>query len=725
MKHSKLLKPFWRPATVLLLSTMSLTTNAGYDFMYNELHFETYSSDEAKLVHDESYSNFAGRHVEIPNIVFYTPQIATFYYKVKIIADKAFYNCKMTSVTIPNSVTTIGERAFEYCTGLTSIDLPSLYKLGTYAFSCCKGLTHVTIPRITSIDESAFFGCTGLKSVIISSDQETIGDEMFRDCDNLNSLTIGARVNRIGGRSFFGCSKLKKIVSYIEDPNSVTYNNFFYYESTFQSVDKNNCKLYVPSRSIDLYKKHKEWKGFINIYPIATSITLNKNILSMTTGNTETLSATVLPVGADISQFSWTSSNPSVATVEQNGTVTAKGIGSATITVTTNDGAASASCNVTVYETEVEDFETMPITTSTSAQNVNGHWSYWSFTNCNVTAPGNQMCNGTQAVAMMLPSNIESDDTYYDAYQLSVNVFNQTNNDAKLKLSYSVDGGSTWNVAKSETGETSITISKNSTATPTWVLSTSKTVPTRYRIQQIAGNENNPIYIDNITIFYTAKGTPPPIIEDFETMPATTSTSAQYVEGRWAFWSFTRCNVVAPGSGMCNGTKAVAMKLPCKIESSSTYFDAYKLSVNVFNKTSTDAKLTLSYSVDGGTTWNVAKSESGATSITVGKNTTATPTWALSTSKKEPIRYRIQQTAGDKYSPIYIDDVTIYYTDIGAPIQGDANGDGKVNVSDVSTLINMILGSTSMDTTLADVNGDGKVNVSDVTALINIILGVN
>ena len=56
---------------------------------------------------------------------------------------------------------------------------------------------------------------------------------------------------------------------------------------------------------------------------------------------------------------------------------------------------------------------------------------------------------------------------------------------------------------------------------------------------------------------------------------------------------------------------------------------------------------------------------------------------------------------------------------------GDVNSDGRVNVSDVATLINMILGITTMDQTAADVNGDSRVNVSDVTALINIILGIN
>ena len=61
----------------------------------------------------------------------------------------------------------------------------------------------------------------------------------------------------------------------------------------------------------------------------------------------------------------------------------------------------------------------------------------------------------------------------------------------------------------------------------------------------------------------------------------------------------------------------------------------------------------------------------------------------------------------------------------GEGFVGDVNGDGRVNVSDVTALINMILGLTPMDEAYADVNGDGRVNVSDVTALINIILGIS
>ncbi|MBQ3961227.1 MAG: dockerin type I repeat-containing protein [Muribaculaceae bacterium] len=63
-------------------------------------------------------------------------------------------------------------------------------------------------------------------------------------------------------------------------------------------------------------------------------------------------------------------------------------------------------------------------------------------------------------------------------------------------------------------------------------------------------------------------------------------------------------------------------------------------------------------------------------------------------------------------------------TDDYAALTGDVNNDGRVNVSDVTKLINMILGIIPTDMSRADVNGDGRVNVSDIAAIINIILGI-
>ena len=83
--------------------------------------------------------------------------------------------------------------------------------------------------------------------------------------------------------------------------------------------------------------------------PVAvTGVTLNKTSLTLEAGQDETLTATVAPSNADNKDVSWSSSNPSVASVDQTGKVSAISAGTATITVTTADGNKTATCNVTV-----------------------------------------------------------------------------------------------------------------------------------------------------------------------------------------------------------------------------------------------------------------------------------------------------------------------------------------------------------------------------------------
>ena len=118
------------------------------------------------------------------------------------IGQIAFNGCRsLTSITLPTSLTTIGNSAFQYCRGLTSITLPnSLTSIGNYAFSDCDGLTSITLPNsITTIGDQAFSGCDGLTSITLPEGLTTIGNQILVNCPSLTSLTIPSSVSSIGG----------------------------------------------------------------------------------------------------------------------------------------------------------------------------------------------------------------------------------------------------------------------------------------------------------------------------------------------------------------------------------------------------------------------------------------------------------------------------------------------------------------------------------------------
>ena len=204
--------------------------------------------DGIESIAGSAFSNCTGlTSVTIPN-------------SVTSIGDYAFAYCSVTSVTIGNSVTSIGYGAFDSCTGLTSVTIPnSVTSIGDYAFaycsvtspvynahvfafmptsysgaytipdgiesiaggafSNCSGLTSVTIPNsVTSIGEEAFFYCTGLTSVTIPNSVTSIGEEAFVSCTGLTSVTIPNSVTSIVSSAFSGCSGLTSVTI----PNSVT-----------------------------------------------------------------------------------------------------------------------------------------------------------------------------------------------------------------------------------------------------------------------------------------------------------------------------------------------------------------------------------------------------------------------------------------------------------------------------------------------------------------------
>ena len=247
---------------LLLLPLMANADPVEINGIYYNLNAKT------KQAEVTSNPNMYQGEVIIPDIVNYE----SVDYEVTSIGEKAFYNCSdLTSVTIPNSMISIGYRAFSGCTGLNSVhitDLESwckitfyhtnsnplflahqLYLNGdlvtslvipnsvtsirNYAFSCFYGLTSVTIPNsvtsigkaafyncycltsmtlpnsVTEIGNSAFYGCKGLKSVTIPNSVISIGTWAFRECSGLTSMTIPNSVTSIGDGAFSGWSKVR------------------------------------------------------------------------------------------------------------------------------------------------------------------------------------------------------------------------------------------------------------------------------------------------------------------------------------------------------------------------------------------------------------------------------------------------------------------------------------------------------------------------------------
>ncbi|MBP0972879.1 MAG: leucine-rich repeat protein [Oscillospiraceae bacterium] len=133
----------------------------------------------------------------------------------------AFSGCTaLTSVTIPDSVTSIGDNVFPGCTALQSITIPdSVTTIGEGLFRFCSSLTSVTLPDgLTSLGEEAFRGCEALESVAIPSGMTSIPKKAFCDCEKLTSVTFPESVTSIGESAFFSCDALTSFTI----PDSVT-----------------------------------------------------------------------------------------------------------------------------------------------------------------------------------------------------------------------------------------------------------------------------------------------------------------------------------------------------------------------------------------------------------------------------------------------------------------------------------------------------------------------
>jgi hypothetical protein len=158
---------------------------------------------------------------------------------VTTIDDQAFMNCRLTHITIPDSVTTIGRYVFNACPNLSSITIPdSVTHLGDNGFCWCSSLTSVTIGnRVPSIEEGSFWNCPHLTNLTLGSSVNDIASWGFIDCPGLTSVTIPASVSSIGTVAFSGCTGLRAVYFLGNAPSG---------DSTVFSGDNNATVYYLP-----------------------------------------------------------------------------------------------------------------------------------------------------------------------------------------------------------------------------------------------------------------------------------------------------------------------------------------------------------------------------------------------------------------------------------------------------------------------------------------------
>lgn len=163
----------------------------------------------ALVVYDDSYASFSGI-LTIPQTILIEGES----YTVVGIDDMAFMGCaKLTSVTFPSTLKTIGEGVFYGCSRLTSVELPAqTVSIGNEAFGDCPLLATLSLGEgLKSIGRSAFENCIALTGVSMPADMESIGALAFKGCTKLASAALGNSLTLLGDSAFYGCSALQLV----------------------------------------------------------------------------------------------------------------------------------------------------------------------------------------------------------------------------------------------------------------------------------------------------------------------------------------------------------------------------------------------------------------------------------------------------------------------------------------------------------------------------------
>ena len=309
----------------------------------------------------------------------------------------ADFRDRIQEIDIAEGVTGIGDKAFFGCTGVTTLTLPkSLLDVGSQAFDGCRLRTAVAKSPTPRNYQSAFSTQTSIHSPLYvpqgTRDQYIYNTE-WGTFHNVKEYAVSAVQEQqaymladVSGMHFAvynagkGVLEIKDYLHEVDETDNgscwisdrvgtgITLRNIA--ANRYADVDADGHVL-LSDNPVVLTLSFNDGTALINGHRMmmvlcesepqiyAASIALDRTSAALTPGAKEQLTATVLPEDATDKTVTWTSSDPAVATVDENGLVTAVAAGAATITATTNDGTnLTATCEVTV-ETPISNYLTL------------------------------------------------------------------------------------------------------------------------------------------------------------------------------------------------------------------------------------------------------------------------------------------------------------------------------------------------------------------------------
>ena len=181
---------------------------------------------------------------------------------ITVLGDEAFNTCyKLSSVKLPTTLTSLGKWCFLNC-GITTLTLPnSITNLGIGCFSLCENLETITLPQnITNLPAYCFHDCKKLSGITLHEGITSLGESCFEGCSSLTSIKLPKSINKITGSTLYGCfencSNLSEVTCQWDNLDGIGVGS-----DAFDNIFS-EARLYIPKGTTEIYKAKEPWSKF-------------------------------------------------------------------------------------------------------------------------------------------------------------------------------------------------------------------------------------------------------------------------------------------------------------------------------------------------------------------------------------------------------------------------------------------------------------------------------